>query len=275
MLERDFEIIIRVSVEDIFGLGWHLRAQQLSLDSGRIDLLLGDPELNLHLIEIKKGKATGSALDQVESYASDLASAKTREGKITAWIVAHDIPDRLAQAATGRGIRFLAVSEAECERLMHRHGIDDATLLARRRDGKVLWGGGPKRGLRNIVPNEEALAEMPESLANGLCGFCSHWGIEMASGGMQTVLHYKGVKLGGVNRRHRGGHCYISAGVVLTIEVANLLEEQGFRRMTKTQKSSRHEHIWWESPWNNVEGFLSALTQARRVVDRALMDEPD
>ena len=53
-------------------------------------------------------------------------------------------------------------------------------------------------------------------------------------------------------------------------EFATFLRELGFHRMTKTQGSGTHEHIWWEIPFRGAEGFERAVIGAQDVVDRSL-----
>ena len=72
MLERSFEILVRLCATDVFPGDWELIAQQLSLPSGRLDLLFADSEQRRHLIELKKGSAKRESVDQANRYRKDL-----------------------------------------------------------------------------------------------------------------------------------------------------------------------------------------------------------
>lgn len=267
MHERAFEILVRNCLEDIFGIGWHLIAQQLSLPSGRLDLLIADGFDNRHLLELKKGRATLPAIAQAGRYSEEL-SALLDGATVTPWVVAHEIPTRVAERAASAGVKTLAISFASCEKLMMARGLGERDLLGDRRAAGVLHGGSGKAGLWETIDNEEAFSGMPASTASLLRQFerAAHFIVQ--SGRMQTAVYYRGVKLGGVNRKHR--HCYVSEGVVLRNEFAEFLSHHGFRRKCKTQASSSHEHIWWEVPWQHSVQFSSALQQAQLVVNHSL-----
>jgi len=183
MLERAFEIIVRLCPEEIFGKGWELRAQQLSLPSGRIDLLLTDNKGVRHVVELKKGCATRKAIEQVLGYAGDL-SHKLNCVDVVPWVVAHEIPSKVASYAAEAGVHTKAVSLQECKEIVERNGITEGDLLGRRKDGSVISGGSPKRGLRNRVPNEIAYADMPIEMADVLRKMEKHSHMDIASGNM-------------------------------------------------------------------------------------------
>lgn len=268
MNERTLEIIIRRQPEQVFGQGFKLVAQQLNLPSGRIDLLMADADENRHIIELKKGKASVKAVDQVLAYAADLKDACDNRAPI-AWVVAHEIPAKVASYASGLNVKTKAVSLADCERIRIKAGLSDADLLGLRRDPTVISGGGPKKGLRNIVPNAEAYKVMPGHLAQSLRELESMAHFELTSGGMQSVVHYRGVKLGGVNRQHRGGHAYMTSHVVVTAQSRDALKKLGFKYMTKNM-SGGYEHIWYEISWQEHQAFRTAIALAANLVDEAL-----
>lgn len=269
MLERSFEIIVRRCPEEIFGKGWELRAQQLSVQSGRIDLLFSDRNGIRNVVELKKGRATRRAIEQVLGYASDL-SRELDCVDVVPWVVAHEIPSKVANYAAQVGVRTKAVSLEDCKDIVVRNEITEGDLIGRRKDGSVISGGSPKRGLRNKVPNETAYAEMPIEMADTLRKIEKQPHIDIASGNMQTVVYYWDIQLGGVNRKHSGGVAYIVSGTVLTPEHEIRLAQLGFKRMTKTQQGSNHEHNWWETPWRRASAFFRAVEDAKGLVDRAL-----
>jgi hypothetical protein len=267
MHERAFEILVRNCLEDIFGIGWNLIAQQLSLPSGRLDLLIADNLDNRHLLELKKGRATPAAIAQAVRYSEEL-SALLEGATVMPWVIAHEIPTRVAEHAVSAGVKTLAISFAKCETLMMARGLDERDLLGDRRIAGVLHGGSGKAGLWETIDNEEAFSGMPATMASLLLQLERTPHFIVQSGRMQTAVYYRGVKLGGVNRKHR--HCYISEGVVLRDEFIDFLSHHGFRRKCKTQASNSHEHIWWEVPLQQSVQFGSALQQAQLVVDQSL-----
>lgn len=269
MNERSFEILVRRCAESIFGPGWRLIAQQLTLRSGRLDLLFSDSEGQRHLVELKKGRGSVEAVDQVLRYASDLTGLL--DGAIPVpWVVAHEIPFPVSEAAKHRGVRTRAVSLIECEMLMRSAGIGERDLFGTRREAGILHGGSGRGGVQQSVAIETAYASIPEALARVLRGLEELEHFQVRSGNMQTVVHYRGVKLGGVNRKHRGGVAYIAEGVVLNMEFSTMLGHLGFRRMTKTQARGGHEHIWWEISAVHARAFETAIHAARDVVNRSL-----
>lgn len=268
MLERAFEILVRHCPEDIFGPGWKLTAQQLTLRSGRFDLLFSDAHGQRHVVELKKGRATLDAVHQVLQYAKDI-SELLDGAAIVPWVVAHEIPAPIHAQADSLGVRTLAVSIPDCARLMAAANLGERDLLGARRAAGILHGGAARAGVHRDVGNEIAYAALPRAMAEVLRGLEQRAHFLVRSGAMQTVVHYRGVKLGGVNRAHRGGVGYIAEGVVLREEFASLLRSFGFQRMTKTQTGG-HEHIWWEIPVREAASFERAIDAARDVVDRAL-----
>jgi hypothetical protein len=269
MNERTLEIIVRRCPEAVFGPGWELRAQQLSLPSGRIDLLFADSDGVLQLVELKKGDATVTAVDQVLAYCHDMQEALDG-APVVPWVVAHGMSQKTVNYAEEHRVQLLAVPLAKCAEIAREKGLSEADLIGRRKDGKVINGGGAKRGLRNSVPNEVAYAAMPVQMVDWLRRQEAAPRMDLASGSIQTVLHYRGVKLGGVNRTERGGVAYIASGVILTPEHEQHMTNLGFRRMTKTQSGSSHEHIWWEILSSQVDAFASAVEQAQNLVDRTM-----
>ena len=267
MHERAFEILVRNCLEDIFGIGWHLIAQQLTLPSGRLDLLIADGFDNRHLLELKKGRATPAAIAQTVRYAKEL-SALLDGAPVMPWVIAHELPTQVAEQAAIAGVKTLGISLAKCETLMMARGLDERDLLGDRRIAGVLHGGSGKAELWESVDNEEAFSEIPATMTSLLRQLERAAHFIVHSGRMQTAVYYRGVKLGGVNRKHR--HCYISDGVVLRNEFVEFLLHHGFRRKCKTQASSSHEHIWWQGPWQHSVQFGSALQRAQLVVDHSL-----
>jgi len=269
VLERSFEILVRLCATDVFPGDWELIAQQLSLPSGRLDLLFADSEQRRHLIELKKGSAKRESVDQANRYRKDLTQLLDG-ATVIPWVVAHAIPSDVADYAGAAGVRTCAISTTLCDEIIAKRGVTAADLIGKRREAGVLHGGGGKGGLRRPVDNAEAFRQMPAGMESLLRALESTPHFEVRSGGMQTVIHYRGVKLGGVNRSHRGGVAYLSEGVILHEAFSEQLRNLGFRRMSKTQAGSSHEHIWWETSSTRTEEFEEAIRLAWDVVDRAL-----
>jgi len=269
MNERSLEILVRHCVESIFDTGWKLIAQQLTLPSGRIDFLFSDASHHRHVVELKKGRAKEEAVRQVSRYADDLS--ELLDGKApSAWVLANEIPGDVVAFGSRFGVRTRAVSVKECEELARAYGLSERDLLGIRRAEGVLHGGSGSGGVWRSVANVEAYTEMPHQMVAVLRNIEALDHFMIRSGAMQTVIHYRGVKLGGVNRKHGGGHGYISEGVVLRSDTAMLLERLGFTRKAKIQAGSDHEHIWWQVPIQETVPFDQALHHAVDVVDRSL-----
>lgn len=269
MLERAFEILFRLHPEDFVGEKWTLRAQQLSLTSGRLDLLFSDPAGTRHVVELKKGPAGPSAIDQVCAYASDLHHVGGKF-EIVPWVVAHQISESLKHKAAEHNVRCLEVSLAQCDRVAKARGISEADLLGPRKDNRVLTGGSGKKGLRSRITNSQAYKTMPTEMARYLRGLERTSGFDLASSTMFTVIYYKFVKIGGVNVKHRRGVAYIPTGVVLNAATERRLAKRGFRYMEEVKSGGKHVHVWWEVPYDCVDSFSAAIDDAVSLVDRII-----
>ncbi len=119
--ERTFEIILSRYSEDLLPYGWRLKAQQLGVATGTIDLLYHDVRGLRHLVELKKGPATTAAVDQVLRYVQSFASDRTR---CVPWVVAHRIPPEIARYAQSRGVHTLAITAEACKEALLTRGTD-------------------------------------------------------------------------------------------------------------------------------------------------------
>lgn len=269
MNERYFEILISRAVPHIFGHNFRLTAQQLSLTSGRLDLLVEDHRKKKHVVEVKKGAAVISAVDQVRGYVADFA----RDAGIVAqgWVVANKIPEQTRLFAELHSIRTMAISFEECQTIKSSLGLSESELLGKRIERGTLFGGGVREFKKNAVTFEIAATGMPAMTANLAGRILAKPFYKLPSGLMQTVVVYRGIKLGGFNRKHK--HFYISTGVVLSEKHAQELKNLGFVFKTKTQSSSTHEHTWWSVPLDAVGPSESAISFFSSVVDERLSEE--
>lgn len=166
-------------------------------------------------------------------------------------VIANEASHRMLDFAEKEGVHVETISENRLSELAKRIGLSESDILGERWKEGVLFGGGT--GLRTSVPLQEALAECPESikcLVKSLGADFRH--SRFLAGTSQIVLHYRGIMVGGLNRWERGGHTYVSTGVVLSAEhEAALFESRFFRKNRNT--TGKHEHIWWELPWDGSE----------------------
>lgn len=269
MLERTLEILVRKFPNDLLDQDWTLIAQQLQLQSGRLDLLFKDVAGARHLVELKKGPASKRAVDQVLEYATEL-SGIVDSSPVVPWVVAHEVPDSVSKYATAHDVRCREVAIKDCQAVIVKYHVLESELFGVRKQPGVLSGGEGKRGLRGHIPNEEAYREMAKPMVEYLETLERRVGYEITSGGMQTVVHYKRVKLGGINRKHRDGVAYIATGVVLGVDDEDALANWKFRPMEKRQSGSRETHVWWEVPSIEVASFAQAIERFSLVVDRAI-----
>ncbi|SDX94997.1 Protein of unknown function DUF91 [Ruegeria halocynthiae] len=156
--ERYFEILLSRSVTHVFGDGYSLVAQQLTLPSGRIDMLLQHQDGTKHVIEVKKDKAKPDAVDQVTRYVEDfkLQGADIVQG----WVVANEIPEKTDIYAKGNKVRTLAIPESDYLEIMTASGISDQELLGKRVEASILIGGEVQSFRKNEVPLEDAVTEL-------------------------------------------------------------------------------------------------------------------
>ena len=269
MLEREFEILLRMATEEFLPKDWILKAQQLNLSSGRLDMLFTDTNSNSHVIELKKGSAPKSSVDQVLEYTKEIRLNYPHK-KFIPWVIAHEITSTTEKYANDNGVKTLAISTDKCFEVMKNRSITVKDLAGLRLSKKTLHGGGSGIKPENQIDNEEVFKEVSDDVAKILKDLSRIEHIDMTSGKMQTLIHYKGSKLGGYSRDPRGQHGYITDGVVLSEKMSDKLKELNFIRMTKTQKSSSHMHIWWEIKESDMKFFSAAIKLCITAVESAL-----
>lgn len=267
--ERYFEILLSRSVSHVFGSDYSLVAQQLTLPSGRIDLLLQHRDGSKHVIEVKKDAAKPDAVDQVSRYVSDLKleGAKNTYG----WVVANEIPKYTEIYASNRDVRTRTIAEKDYPLIMEASGISERDLLGKRQEAGVLIGGGVQSFRKNAMPLEDAVAELSADLRSYVMKLQRTGSFAFQSGKMQIVIIYRGVKIGGINRGHK--HNYISSNIVLDEKDEAALVSHGFERITKTQASSSHVHVYWKNKIDNVEALQGVLAHFSVSIDRRLFSD--
>lgn len=162
MNERQMEIIVSRGLESVLGEGHRLLAQQVGLDSGRLDLLVSRPDGSLMVVELKKGLLTRNHVDQVKKYSDTLCMDIGKH--VAAMVIAQEAHPRTADLADRRGVHFNAISEERLHEIAKQIGLSEADLLGNRRKNGVLFGGGSGTGLRTSVPLQHALAECPDPI---------------------------------------------------------------------------------------------------------------
>lgn len=267
--ERCFEILLSRSVTHVFGSEFSLIAQQLTLPSGRIDLLLQNRDGSKHVIEVKKDRAKSDAVDQVSRYVNDfkLQGAKNTHG----WVVANEIPEQTKIYASDKKVRTLAVAEKDYSSIMAASGMSEKELLGNRVEAGVLIGGGVQSFRKNAVPLEDAIAELSTDLRAYVLSQISAGTFAFQSGKMQIVIIYRGVKIGGINRGHK--QSYISSNIVLDEKDEAALVNYGFERIAKTQANSSHVHVYWKNRIDNVEALQGVLAHFSASIDKRLFSK--
>ena len=264
MNERDFEIIFAHHLEHYLGVGWRLVGQQMSLNIGRIDMLVADPSGGRHIIELKKGSPQVACIEQVLAYRQTFLAESSVDA--VCWIVANEISSRLHVAAQAAGVRTLAIAESD---LFSRSAV--CKLNGPRKTGDGIFGGETKHGLRNVIDEAIAYEQLPtiefKKSYNTLKAIPK---LHMASGLMQTVIKYRGIKIGGINRTTKGGHFYISNGLVLTAETQAILLRYGGRRDEGKQAHKTHKHVFYEFTKHQSTGFMLAVQHCIDIINQAL-----
>ena len=270
MNERQMEIIVSRGIDRVLGPGHELKAQQVGVGGGRLDLLVSRPDGMLLVVELKKGRMERDHVRQVKTYAEELSNDAQMSAK--AMVIANEASPRMLEFAEKEGVRVHTISENRLRELAFQIGLSESNLLGDRRKEGVLFGGGS--GLRTSVPLQNALVECPdaiESLVTSLNAAFRH--SRFRAGKSQIVLHYKGIKIGGLNRWDRGGHTYISTGVVLSAQHEAALGGNQFSRMTRNT-TGKHEHIWWELQWQGSDYARQSENTFRfffNVIDEVLL----
>jgi hypothetical protein len=268
MDERTFEVILSRYSQGLLPHGWVLEGQQIGLGGGILDLLFRDGDGVRHLVELKKGTATLLAIDQVLQYAEVLREAGG--GACVPWVVAHSIPAAVARTAAERGVSTLAISASACEKALELQGVLLADIVPlRRRTGTSLSGGAGD--VWAAVDNEAAFAEMPSGMSELMVSLCARPEFSLNSGKIQTIIRYRGVKLGGVNRKNQP-HGYLTSGVLVAEAERKRVAGLGFRWMEKHQSGSRHVHTWFQIAISEHAAFARGLEIVQFAVDRSLGD---
>lgn len=245
MNERQMEIIISRGIELVLGEGYQLKAQQVGVGTGRLDLLVSQPIGTRMVVELKKGRLARKHIDQVKEYAETLSLDAQIE--VDSMIISNTAGPRITEFARSAGVRIQTISESRLSEIGKCIGLVESDLLGDRRKSGVLFGGGS--GLRTAVPIRHALKDCPDSVQLMVKSQESSYpDLRLCAGTSQIVLHYKGIKVGGLNRWERGGHTYIATGVVLSDAHRELLICNHFLRMSRNT-TGKHDHIWWERRW--------------------------
>lgn len=263
MLERSLEIVCVNVPERIFGPEWKVIAQQLTLPSGRLDILLSDSNGAMCVVELKKGSANTDALNQVQRYQKDLKMSFP-ENNVKSCVLAHSVPLETARKASEMGILCIELPLAEIDQIRLEFNLNDALLIGTRKIKGIISGGQTRKASNSTISNDEAFSEMPECLKILMNGLEQTEKFRIYSMKMQTIILYHEIKIGGINRKHRGGCAYIAIGVVNSEPFVNKLIALGFREM-----NDGRNHYWYETKWDNCENIQSALVLATSTIDRA------
>jgi hypothetical protein len=264
VLERTLEIALS-RYPELIDESFTLVGQQLATSAGILDLLFKDRGGNLHLVEVKKGPATLEAVSQVIRYVERYAA----EGRnAVPWVVAHSVPSTVAIYARDHGVRTRAISIDAVERFLveRRTSLAQLMTLRRRTPGALTGGAGD---LWRQVDSEVAYAEISGDIAAVLRELATAPQFTLKTGAMQTTIWYRGVKLGGYNRKHRGGVGYVTSGIISPAIRASL-EQLGFVWIEKHQSGNSHVHTWMEIPSSHAVEFARGLEQVRTAVEKKL-----
>lgn len=264
------EIIVSRGINRVLGPGHELKAQQVGVGGGRLDLLVSRPDGVRMVVELKKGRLGKDHVQQVKSYAKELFNDAQMSAK--AMVIANEASPRMIEFAEKEGVHVRTISESRLRELALQIGLSESDLLGDRRKEGVLFGGGS--GLRTSVSLQNALAECPDAIRSLVASLDAAFrDLRIRAGTLQIVLHYRGIKIGGLNRRERGGHTYVSTGVVLSAEHEAALVRNGFCRMTRNT-TGKHEHIWWQLRWHGSEYARQSENAFRfffNVIDEVLL----
>ncbi len=262
--ERYFEILVSLAPDLIFGPNYKVIAQQLTLPSGRLDLLLEDDRGHKHIVEIKKDVAKPDAVKQVVRYVRDYREVYS--GVVFGWVVANKISDAALALAATESIRTLGVPEMEYMSILAKKGIHEDMLFGDRIQPGVLIGGGVQSFNSAILDFGIVAARLPEATGRYLQELLLRNGVSMSHGKLQTAIIYKGVKIGGVNSLH----FFVSTNIVTDEKDEVVLQGSGFVRRQKTQASSSHMHVYWTLKPTKVELADQVISHFIRKIDRIL-----
>lgn len=254
MLERSLEIVCVNAPKRIFGNEWKVIAQQLNLPSGRLDVLLSNESGSIQVVELKKGAANLAALSQVARYKFDLMASFPGKN-VVACVLAHAIPSQIRAKATEMEISCIELPMKSIDEIRQEFGIDDSVLLGKRKIQGIISGGQARKSQVGKVPNNEAYQAMPECIRTNISALECSEHFRIYSMKMQTIILYREIKIGGINRKHRGGVAYIASGVVNSEHIANSLFNLGFREM-----HDGRSHYWYETNWKNCSEIQEAIS---------------
>lgn len=264
MNERTLEILCSRFPSEMIAPDLVLVGQQLAVPSGRLDLLFRTPT-GLLVVELKKGAANADAVKQVCAYREDLRSGFASTA-VMAMVVAHEIPGDVAQAAFANGVTVRAIPVSDCRNVMSNHGITDQTILRQaRRVRTVLQSAGTRP--RAPITNEEAYRQLPPTIRSFVSTLETAPKYLVVSGGMHSLIHYRGIKVGGVNRVSPKSF-FISSGLVVSDAIEQRLQRFNFRYCSKHVPNG--EHSWWQSDFEQVETWRGGLAVIQELIDETL-----
>lgn len=264
--ERYFEILLSRAVPIVFGDHFSLIAQQLTLPSGRVDLLLQDNAGAKHIVEVKKDQAKLEAVLQVMRYVADFRQIANTP--VFGWVVANSIPQQTKLFADENGIGCLAVPFDQYGAIMQQAGLTEPELMGERVQQGILMGGGVQQFRANAVTFDEAASLLPEPTQAFVRTLAQTEYFSFACGKMQMAIIFKGIKIGGFNRSHR--HVFISSNIVLDAQDEAALDSNGFVMVRKTQESSTHMHVYWKTGLTQIAGTQRVIEHFCRSIDRRL-----
>lgn len=262
--ERYLEILVSRSPAVVFGVGFRVVAQQLTLPSGRVDLLLEDGSGRKHIVELKKDEAKVEAINQVHRYLIDFRNLHS--GQVDAWVVANAINPVAQVYAETLGIRTLSIPESNYPRIMREAKLNLEDLYGERVSPGVLMGGGVQKFKKNNVELENALSLLPDTARNVVAALKKFPKVSFEAGKLQVVVLFNGIKVGGINHLH----CYISSNIVLDAADSKILLDNSFARVAKTQAKSSHVHVYWKSNLRNLSGIESVYEHFFAVVEKRI-----
>lgn len=262
--ERYLEILVSRSVGIVFGPGYSLVGQQLTLPSGRVDLFLVDSKGCRHIVELKKDAAKPEAVDQVHRYVTDFR--RLYSGRVEGWVVANSISPAAAMRAAELSVRTLSVPEERYPALMEASGLSIQDMYGDRVAAGILLGGGVQTFRKNGVVLEEAVSLLPPQVRACIVELGMDPRVSFSAGKMQIIVLYGGIKIGGMNSSHR--QFYVSSNVVISKDDEDMLLANGFLRVTKSQATSSHVHVYWKSKLTNTEGAVAVFRHFFAVVDK-------
>ena len=255
--ETPFENLIVKFPQELLEEKWKIVGQQRQLGKFITDLICKDEQGNRHILELKSPEAHPDAVDQVLRYKKEYLRHYP-EKKVTPWIVAQKITGKCQNYADSKEVKYKIIPQDKCELILAKYNIRMSEISKKSKNESVFYGGGSQK--KTMFNNEEAYNSISKELALFLKNLVDAKKIELINQKMQTMIYYRGIKLGGVYRD--GNIAYLAKGILFRQK-----DEQDFILWGFKEKTHKNGHTWLQISSKKTNPIKNAFERIFNLID--------